>query len=444
MRRFNIYWIIVIVAITVITFWQVLSITKLYQFEKEKFSSVVADAMYLSVYDLNTSLPPDTRGIVSINPLTFELIILQEGKKKRIHIDKNIEIVEAEKRATYDIRDPKLWTLERLDSLFQEQTKSVSLLFPISYQLQDSTGKTIQNYTRGKLSPSPIKGRTIILGFLTKHSLNFKFEYPIKMFIHSSTDALILIIGLFFLLISSLLLLIQIIRKEKKQAERQELAIHSIVHNLRAPVNNVISARHYLKEEMEENMNKYEAHLIEVMQGQLLQATNTITRLLNLNRAFQTIKINRQTINLPEFTQNVVKKDSMIAPRKKKIEFLIKLEMQNPLIEADPTHLTEIMQNLIDNSIKYSGKEVQIAITCEESEKLITIHFSDNGDGIKKEARKNVFKPYYRCTEASRGKKGYGLGLYYVKSAINAHGGTISINEKKEKGTEFIIILPRK
>lgn len=444
MRRFNIYWIIVIVAITVITFWQVLSITKLYQFEKEKFSSMIADAIYLSVYNLNTSLPPNTRGIVSINPLTSELIILREGKKKSIHIDKNIEIIEAEKRATYDIQDPKLWTLERLDSLFQEQTKSESLLFPISYQLQDSTGKIIQNYTRGKLSSSPIKGKTIMLGFLAKHSLNFKFGYPMEMFIHSSTDALMLVIGLFFIFIFSLLLLIQIIRKEKKQAERQELAIHSIVHNLRAPVNNMISARHYLKEEMKENMNEYEAHLIEVMQGQLVQASNTITRLLNLNQAFQAIKINRQTINFPEFMQNMVKKDSIIVPRKKKIEFLINLEMQNPLIEADPTHLTEIMQNLINNSIKYSGKEVQIAITCEESERHITIHFSDNGDGIKKEARKNVFKPYYRCSETNRDKKGYGLGLYYVKSAIKAHSGTIGISEEKEKGTEFIIVLPRK
>jgi hypothetical protein len=206
----------------------------------------------------------------------------------------------------------------------------------------------------------------------------------------------------------------------------------------------MISARHYLKEEMKENMNEYEAHLIEVMQGQLVQASNTITRLLNLNRAFQAIKINRQTINFPEFMQNMVKKDSIIVPRKKKIEFLVNLEMQNPLIEADPTHLTEIMQNLIDNSIKYSGKEVQIAITCEESERHITIHFSDNGDGIKKEARKNVFKPYYRCSEINRDKKGYGLGLYYVKSAIKAHSGTIGISEEKEKGTEFIIVLPRK
>ncbi len=444
MRRLKIYWIIVIVAVTTITFWQMLSITKLYQFEKEKFSGIVTNAMYLSVYDLNTSISLYARGVVSINPLTSELIIFQEGEKKKIYIDEDIEIIEAEKRATYDIRNPKLWTLERLDSLLQEQIKSKCQSFPISYQLKDSTGKTIQEYARGVLSPPPVKGNMIKLGFFAKHTLNFEYEYPVRMFIQSSMDAIILGIGLFILFISCLVLLIQIIRKEKKQTERQELAIHTIVHNLRTPVNNVISARYYLKEEMEKNMNEYEAHLIEVMQSQLIQASNTITRLLNLNRTFQRIKINKETINLPEFVQNIVTKNSMVIRRGKKIEFITNLEMRTPLIKADPHHLTEIMQNLIDNSIKYSGREIQVIISCEEHEKYITIHFCDNGNGIKKEARKNVFKPYYQGTETNNANKGYGLGLYYVQSAIIAHGGTINISEKKEKGTEFIIILPKK
>lgn len=444
MRRLKIYWFITIMAILGITFWQIISIIKLYQFEKEKFSNLVDDDMNLCVYSLNNILSSYTQDVISINSLTSELIIYKGNQKRKININKNIKLAEAEKRATYDICLSKLWKLEKLDSLFQEQIQTKHQPFSIFYHLKDSTGKDMQSYLHGKQLDLPIKGKTITLGFLTKHILEFKYSYPLQMFVQTSIDSLILVICLFILSTSSFIILFQIIRKEKKQAERQELAIHSIVHNLRAPVNNVISARHYLKEEMKENMNEYEAHLIEVMQGQLVQAANTITRLLNLNRAFQTIKINRRTINFPEFIQNVVKKDSMITPRKKKIEFLINLEMQNPLIEADPTHMTEIMQNLIDNSIKYSGKEVQIAITCEESERHIMIHFSDNGDGIKKEARKNVFKPYYRCAKANRGKKSYGLGLYYVKSAIKAHGGTISISEGKEKGTEFIIVLPRK
>lgn len=444
MRRFKIYWIIVIIAVSVITFWQIMSIIKLYQFEKNAFSKKVGNAMYLSVYDLNTSFLSHTKTIVSINPLTSELIIFQEKEKKKIKIDKNIELVEAEKRATYDIRVPELWTLERLDSLFQEQIKLKCQLFPISYYLRDSVGKIIQDYSRGKPSCFPIKGQTIMLGFLAKHTLDFEYEYPMQMFLQTSIDALILVISFFFLFISSILGLILIIQKEKEYAERQELAIHSIVHNLRAPVNNLITARYYLEAERKGDMNEYESHLIGVMQKQLIQASNTITRLLNLNRTFQMIKIDCQSINFPEFIQNMLKRDSMIIPHGKKIEFFTNLKMQNPIIEIDPNHLTEIIQNLIDNSIKYSGEEVHIGITCKENEKHIIIHFSDDGDGIKKEIRKNIFKPYYRGNEENKGKKGYGLGLFYVKSAINAHRGTIKINNEKKKGTEFIIVLPRK
>ena len=107
----------------------------------------------------------------------------------------------------------------------------------------------------------------------------------------------------------------------------------------------------------------------------------------------------------------------------------------------DPNHFSEISRNLIDNSIKYSGEEVTIEITCEENEKEIVIRFRDNGYGIAPGNGKKVFNPYSR-EDSKKNEKGLGLGLFYVKLAVEAHGGTVNVNPL-EKGTEIMITIPR-
>ena len=118
--------------------------------------------------------------------------------------------------------------------------------------------------------------------------------------------------------------------------------------------------------------------------------------------------------------------------------------MKNKIVQLDSNYFTEIAQNLIDNSIKYSGNEVQITISIEENGDHVLIRFKDNGKGISKKYLKHVFKPYSRQDNGNTQLKGYGLGLYFVKLAVKAHGGKTKVNSTEEAGTEFTITLPRK
>ena len=94
---------------------------------------------------------------------------------------------------------------------------------------------------------------------------------------------------------------------------------------------------------------------------------------------------------------------------------------------------------------RYSGKDVVIEISCEEYGDKIMIRFKDNGKGITKKYMKYVFKPYSRQNNGNMGEiKGYGLGLYFVKLAVKAHGGKIKLESMEGIGTEFKITLPRK
>lgn len=94
-------------------------------------------------------------------------------------------------------------------------------------------------------------------------------------------------------------------------------------------------------------------------------------------------------------------------PKNKEVSFVPQFELKNDTVRVDPNHFSEVARNLIDNSIKYSGEEVTIEITCEENEKEIVIRFRDKGYGIAPGNVKKVFNPYAR-EDSKKNEKGHG------------------------------------
>ena len=101
-------------------------------------------------------------------------------------------------------------------------------------------------------------------------------------------------------------------------------------------------------------------------------------------------------------------------------------------------HLGNILNNLIDNAIKYSGEAVTISIKADERH----ISIKDNGIGISEADLKHIFEKFYRAhTGNIHDVKGYGLGLYYVKSIVEKHGWTITAESEPGKGTRFTLSI---
>jgi signal transduction histidine kinase len=121
----------------------------------------------------------------------------------------------------------------------------------------------------------------------------------------------------------------------------------------------------------------------------------------------------------------------------------INLALQdNLIIEADEFHLTNAFTNLLDNSLKYARENPEISISASQNGQSVEIHFSDNGIGIDKNDQEKIFDKFYRVQGGNlHDVKGFGLGLSYVRSIIEAHGGTIELKSEKDKGSEFIIKL---
>jgi two-component system phosphate regulon sensor histidine kinase PhoR len=109
----------------------------------------------------------------------------------------------------------------------------------------------------------------------------------------------------------------------------------------------------------------------------------------------------------------------------------------------DSLHLSDVMVNLISNGIKYATQKPVIHIKTKNVDQKIEITVSDNGIGIPSREYGRIFEKYYRISTGDmHTTKGFGIGLYYVKTVINAHGGTISVKSEIHKGSTFTIILP--
>jgi len=121
----------------------------------------------------------------------------------------------------------------------------------------------------------------------------------------------------------------------------------------------------------------------------------------------------------------------------------VDLEAENDLIMADEVHFTNVINNLLDNAVKYSKDNLHIKLSTKNVGNQLKIKIEDNGIGMNKETLHRIFEKFYRAhTGNVHNVKGFGLGLSYVKTMIDAHHGTIKAESVLGKGSSFTISLP--
>jgi two-component system phosphate regulon sensor histidine kinase PhoR len=109
----------------------------------------------------------------------------------------------------------------------------------------------------------------------------------------------------------------------------------------------------------------------------------------------------------------------------------------------DEVHMSTAVNNLLSNAVKYGYKHCRIEVCLEGDSHVLELRIGDNGPGIRKEELRYIFEKFYRGRESrQRVIRGLGLGLYYVKQIVEAHGGTIHVQSVPGKGTQFIIQIP--
>jgi two-component system phosphate regulon sensor histidine kinase PhoR len=154
------------------------------------------------------------------------------------------------------------------------------------------------------------------------------------------------------------------------------------------------------------------------------------------------IILTREPVDIHEIIEESIN-NIKLQVEKKEGEIITKLKATSHILEADKVHLTNVLFNLLDNANKYTPEHPKIEISTENSYSGILISVKDNGPGVSKSNQKKIFEKLYRIPTGNiHNVKGFGLGLSYVKTIVEQHGGKISLESELNRGTKFIVYLP--
>jgi len=258
----------------------------------------------------------------------------------------------------------------------------------------------------------------------------------------------ILIAGLFTLIIfAAFYLTVNTMLRQKKLSEIKNDFINNMTHEFKTPLATISLAVDAMKNDRvigdKEKLNYFSSIIKEENQ--------------RMNRQVETILkaalLDKQEVNLmlkPTHVHDVIKDIAdnftlQLNDKNGKVE--MDLEATNDLVDADEVHFPNLINNLIDNSVKYAKEDVppEIKISTAANGKNMTIRLEDNGIGMAKETVKRIFEKFYRAhTGNVHNVKGFGLGLSYVKTMVDAHGGNIKVDSTPGKGSTFTLELPLK
>jgi signal transduction histidine kinase len=233
------------------------------------------------------------------------------------------------------------------------------------------------------------------------------------------------------------------LRKQTKNAlKNQHQILHITAHDLKNP----ISIMPLLADMV--LMNKENPRAIEDIAKQLKSAGKRMNRIVNglLESAREEtgrVQLRLKSVNLVPIVKKVIRSNKTIARNKNQV--LKTFLPEEALVFGDPLKLTEILDNLVNNAIKYSPPGEQIHVKLEEEDEVITIFVKDFGPGLTANDMKNLFRKFTSLSaQPTGGETSTGLGLSIVKQLVDAHRGKIyATSEGKGKGSTFAVELSR-
>ena len=252
-----------------------------------------------------------------------------------------------------------------------------------------------------------------------------------------------LIISIFvsILLIVCLVLQFSTVLKLSRLDKMRNSFITTMIHELKRPISTLKMCISGLnnKKMMEDKEIKKE--ILSETRNALdnLSAYFSKVRDITFNDVEQ-IPLNIQNINLNDLLENVI--SAISRPAEKSIYIKNNIDKTFEIL-ADKTHLYNILNNLVENAVKYSSSSVEIIVSAKHNNGVVELNISDTGIGISSGDLKHIFKRFYRGKASSGGQPGMGLGLAYVKLLVEAHGGDISVESSEGEGSCFTIKLPQ-
>ena len=278
---------------------------------------------------------------------------------------------------------------------------------------------------------------------LKREALVGEVSIPLSPLLKQMTWLLMASFLLILLLVYCLVYQIRTIMEQRKVDEMRKGFVNTMIHELKRPVQTLKMCVAFLdNKQMRTDERMMDGVVQDAMSG-LDNLSAYLSKVRELTRADnEHVALSIRTFDLEAMVEKLIRLNN--APADKVVHFETHFSETPLRIMADPVHIANCLSNLIENAVKYSGREVVISIEASLENNRLRLQVSDNGIGIPLHEQGRVFEKFYRAQNIPDADlPGIGLGLSYVKLMVEAHGGTIGLQSQPGKGTAFTIEIPQ-
>lgn len=307
------------------------------------------------------------------------------------------------------------------------------------------------------LTDSTVIASSVPTGEDTGRYRLYTWEYttyhPKAFYVYVESTRMASLAGMSGILVSSFLILlilslsfaymIWFLIHQKTVEQLKDDFTHNVTHELKTPIAisyaAIESIIHYNLLDNKAKADKY----LHLCHEELERLGGMVEQILSIDlEPEKEMRLQKETIPVAGMLDKIREQQKIKSPR----PFRMEIDCRPPDIslKADRMHLFNILSNIIDNALKYTPGEPEIQIQVSAEEGKVQFRIRDNGPGIAAEYQSHIFDKFYRIPgERRTAVKGYGIGLFYVRTMVEKHGGTITVESVPGEGCCFIIILPQ-
>lgn len=432
-------------------------------FEKGKISSLIKNINYKNkeYTNLDSIKTNSIDGITVIRGLKADSLMLQKTsekeksdfdfpdkeeqiKLKSTSIDSSAikmltsKVMISFNNDTLDIKKVKHLLIEEFER------KRLSIDFKLLYKEGKNKGvfpETVQTKLNDSIyiNKSAVLSTTSKSTFLPKGStLKVQFSNETKVILKRILGGILISTVLVLAVISSLFYLLKIINHQKQLAEVKNDIISNITHEFKTPIATISAALESIssfnaiddkaKTKQYLNMSSEQLSKLNIMVEKLLE-TATLDS--------DNLELNTEDFDIIALLQDLIKRYQMQFPTK---TFHRHFQLEEFIIQADLFHFENALNNIFDNAVKYGGDIISVELIAKNHSFDLLI--SDNGNSLTKANKDRVFEKFFRVPKGNtHDVKGFGIGLYYTKTIIEKHKGSITLSLNKDL-TTFKITVP--
>jgi len=275
--------------------------------------------------------------------------------------------------------------------------------------------------------------------------LSFIFPHKNKFILSQLLIPLLISAAFFLILFLTYYNIISYYLKLKRLSAIKADFINNMTHEFKTPIATISIAHDMLKkEEIFSDKAKKEKYLgiINIENERLKSHVNQILHISLIEKG--DIMLNKESTDVHTLILKCIASyDELLKQKQGTISAA--LNAANSWAEIDRAHFYNVLSNLIDNALKYSDAPPDIRIITANNDAKLVLSVSDNGNGISKEHLSKIFNQFYRVPTGNKHNiKGFGLGLYYVKTIVKLLDGEISVQSEIGKGSKFMVVLNTK